>query len=217
MGDFLIGAPSAGASDVVFGGAGVGNGGNLELSALAGTNGFKLSGSGLAVSTAGDVNGDGVDDVLIGAPFADPNGELSGASYVVFGQPTPPPPPPPPPPVTCNGLPATIVGTNDSETIIGTLGPDVIVARGGNDTVYGRAGNDVICGNTGNDRVFGNQGNDHLDVGNGKDILKGGRGNDRLFGKTGPDAMDGQSGNDFCNGDIGIDTATSCEQTRGVP
>ena len=96
--DLLIGAPNAGpngsgsgASYVVFGGAGVGNGGNLELSALDGTNGFRLSGvaaydgSGSAVSTAGDVNGDGVDDLLIGADGAAPNGEGSGASYVVFG------------------------------------------------------------------------------------------------------------------------------------
>jgi len=112
--DLLIGASRAdpngdysGASYVVFGGAGVGNGGNLELSALDGMNGFRLSGvasgdfSGRAVSTAGDVNGDGVDDLLIGAHLADPNGEGSGASYVVFGQATPPVS------VRCNGLPAT--------------------------------------------------------------------------------------------------------------
>ena len=64
---------------------------NINLSSLDGTNGFKLSGvaagdySGSAVSTAGDVNGDGVDDLLIGARGADPNGDYSGASYVVFG------------------------------------------------------------------------------------------------------------------------------------
>ncbi|MGH8569722.1 MAG: integrin alpha, partial [Gammaproteobacteria bacterium] len=95
--DLLIGAPGvdphgerSGASYVVFGAAGLGAGGNLELSALDGTNGFRLSGaeddqSGAAVSTAGDVNGDGVDDLLIGARLADPNGYSSGASYVVFG------------------------------------------------------------------------------------------------------------------------------------
>ncbi|MGH9893463.1 MAG: integrin alpha, partial [bacterium] len=96
--DVLIGAPNAdpnggysGASYVVFGGAGVGSGGKLELSTLDGTNGFRLSGvaagdaSGVAVSTAGDVNGDGVDDLLIGAPFTNPNGINSGATYVVFG------------------------------------------------------------------------------------------------------------------------------------
>ncbi|MGH6907383.1 MAG: Ig-like domain-containing protein [Aestuariivirga sp.] len=42
--------------------------------------------SGGSVSAAGDVNGDGVADVIIGAPGADPNGRASGASYVVFGQ-----------------------------------------------------------------------------------------------------------------------------------
>jgi hypothetical protein len=32
------------------------------------------------------VNGDGVDDVIIGASLADPNGESSGQAYVVFGK-----------------------------------------------------------------------------------------------------------------------------------
>jgi hypothetical protein len=42
-------------------------------------------GSGRSVSAAGDVNGDGIDDLIIGAPDADPNGMRSGRSYVVFG------------------------------------------------------------------------------------------------------------------------------------
>jgi hypothetical protein len=39
------------------------------------------------VSGVGDFNGDGLADLLIGAERADPNGVLSGSTYVVFGKP----------------------------------------------------------------------------------------------------------------------------------
>ena len=63
----------------------------VQLSALNGQNGFKLDGeasddeSGVSVSTAGDINGDGHADLLVGA-FAH-NGQ-TGRSYVVFGGPS---------------------------------------------------------------------------------------------------------------------------------
>ena len=66
---------------------------SFDLDSLNGSNGFVLNGidrgdySGRSVSSAGDVNGDGFDDLLIDAPFADPNGNYdAGESYVVFGK-----------------------------------------------------------------------------------------------------------------------------------
>ncbi len=92
IGAFLAspnGQVAAGQSYVVYGGTGLPA--TVELSALNGTNGFYVNGvsspdlSGRPVSGAGDVNQDGFDDILIGARFADPNGNESGQSYVVYG------------------------------------------------------------------------------------------------------------------------------------
>ncbi|MEP1095878.1 MAG: putative Ig domain-containing protein [Cyclobacteriaceae bacterium] len=94
--DFIIGAigsntngTNSGASYVVFGN-GSGFAPTFELSSLNGSNGFTINGSvgsfsGRSVSSAGDMNGDGVDDIIIGAAHASPNGGYSGQSYVVFG------------------------------------------------------------------------------------------------------------------------------------
>jgi hypothetical protein len=81
----------AGSTYVVFG-SGSAFSSNTNLSSLDGTNGFRLDGidsddqSGVSVANAGDVNGDGIDDIIIGARLADPNGSSSGESYVVFGK-----------------------------------------------------------------------------------------------------------------------------------
>ncbi|WP_392535403.1 hypothetical protein [Nostoc sp. C117] len=95
--DLIIGAPgadpngqSSGQSYVVFGSS-TGFSSSFDLSTLNGTNGFAINGiaaddsSGFS-SGAGDVNGDGFDDLIIGASSADPNGSQSGQSYVVFGK-----------------------------------------------------------------------------------------------------------------------------------
>jgi hypothetical protein len=80
----------AGRSYVLFG-SDTGWPDSVDLSKLNGTNGFVINGEspgdflGRSVSAAGDVNGDGIEDLVIGADGADPNGGLSGRSYVVFG------------------------------------------------------------------------------------------------------------------------------------
>lgn len=64
----------------------------LDPTTLDGDNGFRITGlagdfSGSAVANAGDVNGDKVDDVIIGAPYANGSG---GAAYIVYGSKTTP-------------------------------------------------------------------------------------------------------------------------------
>src|SRR4028118_1090620 len=86
------GVQNAGQGYVVFGST-VGFAPSLNVSDLDGTNGFAIDGIAeedylSRVSAAGDVNGDGFDDVIIGAFAADPNGNaFAGTSYVVFGSP----------------------------------------------------------------------------------------------------------------------------------
>jgi hypothetical protein len=96
--DILVGAhyadpggdSAAGETYVVFG-SGSGFAASLDLSALDGNNGFRLDGidendhSGGSVSTAGDVNGDGYADIMVGAYYAHGGTGLAGETYVVFG------------------------------------------------------------------------------------------------------------------------------------
>ncbi len=94
--DVLIGAeragnnarPGSGSAYVVFGSS---SSDTVDLANL-GARGFRIDGAaagdalGLAVAGAGDVNGDGRADVLVGAFLAGNNGRLnSGSAYVVFG------------------------------------------------------------------------------------------------------------------------------------
>ncbi len=140
--------PSAGDSYVVFGKAG-GFGPSIDLATIAaGTGGFVIYGqdafdqSGRSVASAGDVNGDGFDDLFIGAPYADAGGNAkgnAGESYVIFG----------------GDFSATVthLGGAESETLTGTTGADNIVAGLGNDMLDGRGGVDVLLGAGCNDTI----------------------------------------------------------------
>jgi len=83
------GTHRAGKTYIVFGQRGFASS-VLELSSLDAGTGFVIHGvdewdqSGSSAAT-GDINGDGIDDVIIGTPGGAPNGQNSGETYVVFG------------------------------------------------------------------------------------------------------------------------------------
>ena len=106
--------------------------------------------------------------------------------------------------VQCNGLRATIVGTEGDDVLRGTDGDDVIVSLGGDDRVWGQRGDDVICLGSGNDRAFGNQGGD---------TIFGEAGDDDLFGNGGDDVLDGGAGTDRTQGNGGSDTCVNSERS----
>jgi hypothetical protein len=62
----------------------------IQLEAI-GSRGFSIIGNvgesaGWAVSSAGDVNGDGFDDLIIGAPYGDKPTTNAGSAYIVYGR-----------------------------------------------------------------------------------------------------------------------------------
>ncbi len=242
--DLLIGAggvaangPYAGAAYVIFGSSS-GFATTLQLSALDGHNGFRINGAnaqdGLhGVSAAGDVNGDGYDDLIVTAAQSDPNGANSGSSYVIFGHPDAP--------VVLNGTNGndTLTGFGTDDTLNGFGGNDLLIGRGGNDTLNGGGGNDTasfldhilpvtaslaagtavtstgtttlssienLTGGSGDDFLTGDGHTNVLMGGDGKDKLNGGNGDDTLFGGAGNDNLIGVAGNDTIHGEDGDDT-----------
>ena len=109
------------------------------------------------------------------------------------------------PGVLCDGVVATITGTDGDDTLIGTSGDDVIVGYGGDDVIEGRGGDDVICAGYGNDTVRGEAGNDTLLGGPGQDELRGGAGKDTVRGESGNDTLYGGKGKDVIRGGDGAD------------
>ncbi len=82
---------NVGALYLLYGGPGLGAGGDVMLGALDGSDGVVFVGReegdffGLSLGAPGDLNGDGLADFLVSAPYARPHGNFSGRAYLVYG------------------------------------------------------------------------------------------------------------------------------------
>ncbi|MGN7614577.1 hypothetical protein ACQZV8_21105, partial [Magnetococcales bacterium HHB-1] len=170
--DFLVsaswrdpeGRSEAGESYIIYGQTS-GWGASLSLSSIDGSNGLSLKGvdandkSGTSAHGAGDINGDGFSDIIIGAPNGDPgNVANAGESYVVFGG-----------NYTANnitvgtGTAETLTGDTNANVLIAGVGDDQLVGGGGADTLYGGAGDDTFTiSDTTFQRIEGGSGTDTL-------------------------------------------------------
>lgn len=202
------GRQDAGSTYVIFGRAD-GFGGAFSLSIINGINGMVLNGvmagdnSGLSADFAGDVNGDGIDDIIIGAYQADPNG-LSGAgsSYVIYGSASFGPQPTP--------------GTAGDDNLMGTAAGDTIDGLAGDDVIDGLGGDDVLIGGAGNDTLIGGDGDDILNGGTGADILRGDAGTDTADYRDSSAGIRVSLTTRGLSGDAAGDTYDSIEQVFGT-
>ncbi len=150
---------------------------------ITGLNAIRLDGIGAfdyatrSIRGAGDVNGDGFDDLLVGAYKDGPLGRVyAGTTYLVFGS-----------RLWGTALPTVGVGTSGNDTLPATAGNTVA------DLLVGRQGNDTLTSDGGPDVLRGGQGNDLLELTNvdftGTRRIDGGRGINTLqlaglFGTT---------------------------------
>jgi hypothetical protein len=233
--DFVIGAPgdgdgygsAAGRAYVVFGKAGLGSSGTLDLVMLSGTNGFVLNGgasndlAGTSVSITGDINGDGFDDVVVGAPSIGASVEMplesdNGTIYVVFGESSISVPANLGALDGINGFAIQGVSSYNAGQAIAYAGDidgdgfdDLLISEPNNSTgvVFGFFGREfgLNDGNGGNGELgngihhIGDETSETVTATQGNsaaDILVGGGGNDTLEADGGSDVLIGGSGDD---------------------
>ncbi len=168
--DIIVGVPGSaekgsttGSAYVIYGKTG--GLGNINVSSLTTQDGFKIegriagsetastgAGSGTSVSGAGDINGDGFDDLIVGA--TGPSG-TSGTAHIIYG-------------TSRTSQWMVLSGTNADDWITGGSSSDKINGGGGADTILAYGGDDfVTITDTNFTRIDGGEGEDTLVVSGG--------------------------------------------------
>lgn len=204
----------------------------LDVGWLDGSNGFRIVflGSQQVVvgsqSAAGDVNHDGLGDLLLGFPTLSTNGiEWNGAAVLLLGR------------ISESGL--VLVGGADNDVLVGGLLSDAIYGLSGNDSLQGKSGADMLYGGAGRDiasyehtsepviadlevpaknsgdafgdyyssieDITGSAFGDTLSGNNASNALLGGPGADHISGAGGDDTIVGGIGRDALKGGAGKD------------
>ena len=217
--DLLVGASTAGqdssgAAYILFGDR-QGFSSQVNLANLSSNAGMKIPGIssddllGSAVSSGGDLNGDGSDDLVVSAPGVDLGDSYTqeGTTYVIFGK---------PPVLVSKATPYNdqLNGTDQNDQISGLSGDDTISGGDGNDNLSGDGGGDSLLGGNGTDTLAGGDNNDRLFGGAGADLLNGGNNQDRLVGEEGNDNLVGGTDNDLLEGGSGDDTLLGADPSN---
>jgi hypothetical protein len=125
----------AGQAFVIFGAASFS--GDIKLREMTTSQGFIIQGdteydrAGHSVSSAGDINGDGFDDLIVGAFGA--GDSSAGAAYILYGG-----------AFGGSTKPIKLTGTSSAEILMGAAGGDTLTGNGGGDVYRSGAGNDHI-------------------------------------------------------------------------
>jgi Ca2+-binding RTX toxin-like protein len=169
--DLIVGAPYAtvnslsgvGLAYVIFGstdGVGTLTGGRmvLTLGAMIPSQGFVIQGDttgdnlGWSVSGVGDLNGDDIDDIIVGARNGDDGDTNAGEAYVIYGFQT-----------VDTAAGQVLVGTGAANFFAGSEYADNLTGGGGADVLFGYSGNDILTvSDTSFQRIDGGAGHDKL-------------------------------------------------------
>ncbi|PAU80450.1 hypothetical protein CK501_08365 [Halovibrio salipaludis] len=151
------GGTDAGAAWLIYGRTGTSRS-DIQLNTLTSSDGFKIIGAQATdyfgrTNAAGDLNGDGFQDMIVSSPLGDQNGTNTGETNVIWGK------------DFLSVVDTDLNGTSGADTLVGTSNGETLTGGGGADRITAGAGDDIIqVANLDFLRVDGSRGTDVLEL-----------------------------------------------------